>query len=70
MALSRGTRLGSYEIVGALGAGGMSACGQADAAATGSRSEASASVRAPGGVPNAAAALGCRRGAPSPVLES
>ena len=29
MALSIGTRLGSYEIVSAIGAGGMSACGHA-----------------------------------------
>ena len=34
------------------------------------RGEASALVRATGGAPNAAAALGCRRGAPAPVKES
>ena len=30
MSLAPGTRLGAYEIVSALGAGGMSACGQAE----------------------------------------
>jgi hypothetical protein len=30
MALTAGARLGPYEIVGALGAGGMSACGHAE----------------------------------------
>ena len=44
MALSSGDRLGPYEFVGLLGAGGMgSACGRGERAA---------------GVPNAAAALG------------
>ena len=37
MALSVGTRLGSHEIVNAIGAGGMSACGHAALAATRSR---------------------------------
>jgi hypothetical protein len=31
MALSPGTRLGPYEILSAIGAGGMSACGPAQA---------------------------------------
>ena len=30
MALTTGTRLGPYEILSALGAGGMSACGHAE----------------------------------------
>lgn len=30
MALTVGTRLGTYEIINALGAGGMSACGYAE----------------------------------------
>ena len=37
MALSVGTRLGAYEIVSAIGAGGMSACGYAALAAMRSR---------------------------------
>jgi hypothetical protein len=30
MSLQPGTRLGAYEITGALGAGGMGACGHAE----------------------------------------
>ena len=51
MPLIAGARLGPYEIVSALGAGGMSACGYAEAAAKESRSEASALVRGGGGAP-------------------
>ena len=32
MALTPGTRLGSYEITNAIGAGGMSACGRGERA--------------------------------------
>ena len=37
MALSVGTRLGNYEIVSAIGAGGMSACGYAEGISVSSR---------------------------------
>ena len=39
MALNVGTRLGPYEIVSAIGAGGMSACGHAEPRTWESRSE-------------------------------
>ena len=48
MTLSAGTRLGPYEIASAIGAGGMGACGHAEAEDLELRGEASASVR--GGV--------------------
>ena len=47
-----------------------SACGHVPPTAREAVGDASASVRAGGGVPNAAAALGCRRGAPAPVQKS
>jgi hypothetical protein len=52
MALDVGTRLGPYEVLAPLGAGGMSACGYADAVARGRHSEASASGRDGGGAPS------------------
>ena len=57
VALTAGTRLGPYEIVAAIGAGGMSACGYAEAGA-----EASASVTRRGWGPGASG----KKLAPSP----
>ena len=37
MALSVGRRLGSYEVVALIGAGGMSACGHAEGISVSSR---------------------------------
>jgi hypothetical protein len=52
MPLTTGTRLGPYEILSALGAGGMSACGHAEA-----RAEASASETRRGWGPGATAIM-------------
>ncbi|MGB2712806.1 MAG: hypothetical protein WBC51_01410 [Vicinamibacterales bacterium] len=48
MALTSGTRIGAYEIVSAVGAGGMSACGRAErpASAQGYGGSAGASAKA------------------------
>ena len=63
MPLTTGTRLGAYEIQSVLGAGGMSACGHAEAAAMRCRGEGigvnsrrgwgpSANERAPAAMPS------------------
>ena len=43
--IATGTKIGHYEIVGWLGAGGMSACGYAEPRTCKSETEVSASVR-------------------------
>ena len=55
---------------GRIGRNGRSACGQCDAGGHGKRTATHRRQFAAGAVPNAAAALGCRRGAPPPVVMS
>jgi len=51
MTLAPGERLGAYEILALIGAGGMSVCDHAEAVAERSHGEASASVRGGCGAP-------------------